>query len=206
MKYGYDGVEEKELIYNYTINDNKIIITYLDGSSEEIPLTRENEKELLNKMIEQAIERNNSSALSLAKRERNWNCFQGILTALMMCANGGIVSLSDDIVANTFCGIACISAGLCTIGYGMSYKFSKDEVEELKKYDIYLSIRKRLEASAELVFKGVKMQEALTINTLDNYSLKDIKKIRKNLEIIRYCPEFSNDSSKSHTLTKRISQ
>ena len=59
-----------------------------------------------------------------------------------------------------------------------------EEVSELKKYEIYLDLKKKLEENNDPnIFNGVKNKsKILNINTLDNYSLKDIKKIRENLK------------------------
>ena len=54
-------------------NADKIIITFLDGSNYEIPLTNENEKKLLNIMIKQATDRSESSAYANAKSARKKN-------------------------------------------------------------------------------------------------------------------------------------
>ena len=42
MKYGYANASTEKLIQNYKISHNKIVITFLDGSSYEIPFTKEN--------------------------------------------------------------------------------------------------------------------------------------------------------------------
>ena len=54
MKYGYAYANLGELIRNYKVSNDKIIITFLDGSSKEIPFTEQNEAELLNEMLKQA--------------------------------------------------------------------------------------------------------------------------------------------------------
>lgn len=66
-----------------------------------------------------------------------------------------------------------------------SYKTRKGEIAELEKYDIYLSIRELLYQSGlgSRLFNGVKVNE-LNINTLDSYSLEDIKMIANTLEMI----------------------
>ena len=56
-------------------NADKIIITFLDGSNYEIPLTNENEKKLLNIMIKQATDRSESSAYANAKSARKKHFF-----------------------------------------------------------------------------------------------------------------------------------
>lgn len=66
------------------------------------------------------------------------------------------------------------------------YKSKYAEIKELEKYAIYLSIRAKLNNITDYrLFNGVKSQEILlNINTLDNYSLKDIRRIRNNLKNI----------------------
>ena len=70
MKYGYEGVELEELIQNYKTSNDKIIITFLDGSNYEIPLTEENEINLLNQMLEQAEERSKETSIQDLKQKR----------------------------------------------------------------------------------------------------------------------------------------
>lgn len=70
MKHGYEGSELGELIQNYKTSNDKIIITFLDGSNYEIPLTKENEIDLLNQMLEQAEERSRKSYIYDLKQKR----------------------------------------------------------------------------------------------------------------------------------------
>ncbi len=53
MKFVVDKDLVKETIQNYTTSDNKIIITFFDGSTYELPLTEDNEKRILNEMVKQ---------------------------------------------------------------------------------------------------------------------------------------------------------
>ncbi len=53
MKFVVDKDLVKETIQNYTTSDNKIIITFFDGSTYELPLTEYNEKRILNEMVKQ---------------------------------------------------------------------------------------------------------------------------------------------------------
>ncbi len=47
MKYGYDYESLNKLIDNYRVDNNKIIVTYLDGSREERILNRNEEKVII---------------------------------------------------------------------------------------------------------------------------------------------------------------
>ena len=58
------------------------------------------------------------------------------------------------------------------------------QIEELEKYKLYLSIRKEIEDNFnQSTFKGIKFFDGnFNINTLDDYSLDEIKKIKYNLQ------------------------
>ena len=191
MKYGYEEKSYKELIENYKVSGDKIVITFLDGTKNEILLTKENERELLSKMIKQAQERSESSALYIAKIRKK------TLTNFVTIIMGGIL-LDFAIVSATTAGnsifmgnvtesIAAILGsitGLCIVIGGIQYSFN-DEIEELEKYNIYLSIRDELEKciSDFDLFSGVeKMTEKFNINTLDEYTLEDLIQISNNLK------------------------
>ena len=75
--------------------------------------------------------------------------------------------------------------GLVIVREGIDYKFNADEIKELKKYDIYLSIREKLKN---------KKEQKLTINTLDNFSLNDLEEIQTNL----------NSTQNGPVLTKKV--
>lgn len=90
MKNGYSGVESSELIQKYETFNDTIVITFLDDSTYEIPLTEENKKYLLNQMLEQTKERSESSALADAKKIRKkailWSFVQAGFTMLNFIA------------------------------------------------------------------------------------------------------------------------
>lgn len=206
MKYGYEGAETGELIQNYKTSNDKIIITFLDGSNYEIPLTQENENDLLNQMLEQAQERSESSSLYDAKKRRIkaliWTITQVGFTMLSIFNYFNADSKGKRIFNSVIAGITALTVVID----GLSYKFSNDEIKELEKYDIYLSIRERLEnANDPNLFNGIiKQGVQLNINTLDNYSLNDIKKIRDNLKRSEKYSSYFNKEDNNPTLTKKI--
>lgn len=204
MKFGYDSADSKYLIQNYSIENGKIIINFLDGSHYDIDLTENNEQTLLNKMLDQAEKRNNSNALHKALFSRKVKLLptlsNGILATLML---GNYIVYSKKIVL-----LIGLLASLCAGKYGGQFKSYSDEVNELIKYDIYLSIRERLEKINDPnIFSGIDNgQTLLNINTLDNYSLKEIKQIRKNLALCeKYYSSFERSDS-DPVLVKKISK
>lgn len=209
MKHGYQGAECGELIKNYKPSNDKIIITFLDGSNYEIPLTKENENDLLNQMLEQAQKRSESSSLYDAKQKRKraliWTMTQVGFTILdIITASTADNSKNLRIFTSVLGGITALTAVI----YGLEYKFKNDEIKELEKYDIYLSIKSKLDNTTDLnLFNGIKTQEkALNINTLDNYSLSDIKKIRDNLKRSEKYSSYFEQTGNNPTLVKKISK
>ena len=205
MKYGYEGVESGDLIQNYKAFNDKIIITFLDGSNYEIPLTEENEINLLNQMLEQAEERSRRTSIYDLKQNRKkaliWTMTQVGLTVSSILNASTTDSKEMRVFASVLGGIAALTV----VTNGLNYKFINDEIKELEKYDIYLQIRGRLEIINDPnLFNGVKkQQEPLNINTLDGYSLNDIIRIRDNLKRSeKYSTYFDRDGS-NLTLTKK---
>ena len=206
MKHGYEGAESGELIQNYKTSNDKIIITYLDGTNYEIPLTEENEIDLLNQMLEQAEERSKKSSIYDLKQNRKkaliLTMTQVGVTALNILNASTADSKGMRVFASIFGGITALTVVL----NGLDYKFENDEIKELEKYDIYLQIRARLEnINDPILFNGIRKQEApLNINTLDNYSLNDIIKIRDNLKRSEKYSSYFDKDGNNPTLTKKI--
>lgn len=204
MNYGYENADLSKLIQKYEIIDNQIVITFLDGSNNNIALTKPNEESVLNEMLWQAFVRNNSTALDKAMEKRNENFRWMMMQAGFTLMNAFTICAAKQYGVKIFGMVLGGLTGTITLSWGISYKHFNDVVKELKKYDIYLSMRKQLEENvSHEVFKGIKNpNETLNINTLDNYSLKEIKKIQNNLQNIN---KTGNEES-NKKLLKKISR
>lgn len=200
MKYGYSGADYSDLIKNYKVVDNKIVISYLDGSVYDMPYTRDNEKLLIEFMLEQAIDRSEATTLF---RE---NCLVLGKSMLALSAVTSVGAMSHFINMSTIdtptVKACCATAGVglsifSLIEGGISWRYF-DKVRELEKYDIYLSIRNDIRnASKKRLFEGVKRQEELNINTLDKFSLRDLKRINNNLKSCLDCAYIDSDKARS---------
>lgn len=170
MKYGYGDYELGSLIKKYKKKNNKIIITFLDGTKKEEPLTNIKEEEILNKMLKQAIERNDNikweEILEKRKFSKN-NIIKDILFEIIGISLPYIHEYTGEI--SLFLGG---TMGIFLIVDSLFYKLSSNEIKELKKYDIYLDVKDEIEKNKK---------ENININNLDNYSLKDLEEIRQNL-------------------------
>ena len=105
---------------------------------------------------------------------------------------------------DTFASILGGVTGLVTVFYSLGQRLISDDVKESEKHDIHLSIRESLEAiDNSNIFNGTKKQEMpLNINTLDGYSLSDMKKIRKNLKRREEYKSYFDKDDSNPVLTK----
>ena len=183
MKYWYEGADLSELINNYKVEGDKIVVTFLDKSTFEVALTVGTEKTLLEEMLKQAYDRNTSEEMCLAqKRKRRaitlgiYQSIIGISAAFFACANYNNVQF-----------FTIFFTGLVGIGItlnGIDYKIQKSEIEELEKYDLYLNLRRKIVGVPnEILFAGIKSDERnININNLDDFSLSDVKRINQNIK------------------------
>lgn len=183
MKFGYEGVRNEELIQKYKVNGDKITIMFLDGTIHEVDLTEENENDLLSRMLKQAQERNESLEMNLAIRERRqaflWAMYLSMIDLVYINTTINATTDRGEIFGTIVSGIV----GLTIVINGSVCKARNDEIRELKKYAIYLNIRDRFEEMGDkpILLGENGREEFLNINTLDDYSLHDIKVIRKKL-------------------------
>lgn len=208
MKFGYRGADLGELVSHYEISDDEIEVTFLDGSKANIPFTEENEIKLLEYMVEQAEERRDNSKIYNVEgslKRASIIDFSLSLPVIVVGAYAMIQSLHYDVqprlIYEAMYAATCLKLSLSLYS---DEKKRHEKYSELEKYDIYLAIREKLEEADDIrVFNGVKMSDnVLNINTLDNYSAKDIKKIRENL--IELEEDFSETSIKTKQFVKKI--
>ncbi len=199
MNYTYGYKKASEIIKNYKIKDNKIIINFLDGSFYKVDNTKENMDYILNIMLEQAIERNNTDALNDAIRSEN-NAILSSISSLIVSASTGVLAYNLDgkgqIPVYILGGVIFVSS----IALGVSSIPHSCEIDELKKYRLFLSMKDNLDEKANdlNLYNGVKNKKKLNIGTLDDYSLSDLRKIRTNLNrsYLYSLLSVSNDKTK----------
>ena len=205
MKYGYDGGELSNLIDNYKIINNTIVITYLDGSTHEIKCVSCDEKDyierkILDDMLNQAKNRNDSVSLQTMENYKNLLTFvykikkigySGMWSASLTATLRNFICEKYDIKYYVIIG-AVFALCISTIGVSnyMIEKYGYDKskldsiISEIEKYSIYLSIREELpEFSSNINFyKDLGINDGININTLDNYSLDQIKELERKLK------------------------
>lgn len=164
MNYSYDNSRNNEIIKEYNIVDDEIIVTFLDGSSVEMDYSYlEKIKKL---MYKQALEREqmtDKSELAYNKKKSfDWMLAQLSLTTLYTSS----FLITDSIVAKVLAIFLTGTSSILTISDGLEYKSLRKELNELEKYSLFLKMNKE-------------DQKKIGIDRLDNLSLKDARKLVK---------------------------
>ena len=173
MKYWYFSDEEQEIIKNYSVEDDKIIITYLDNSIKIMNNTKENFDMIINLMIEQATQ---YVLLDEAFNKKDLKTYKSIFgIGILYLSTNGLLPLCFDVkdLRNIFIAFL-VSGSILTIVSAFAMKETNNRINDIEKYKIFLQMinNNNLE----------KFDSNLNINTLDNYSLKDIKNIELTLK------------------------
>lgn len=181
MTFGYVGESKKDLISDYKVSGDKILVNFLDGSTYSTPFSNKNELKILSIMLKQAEDRRDKGSLEKTEKMVIAHCMGMITTFLVTTFS--IATLSAAQMVPTFV-IVYFTLGMLANHYGLLQQRYK--LDELQKYDIFLDMKDELEtASKEEVFKGVKnKQKTLNINTIDKYSLDEVRQINSNLKRI----------------------
>lgn len=203
MNYGYDGKSGNAIIKNYSKVDNMIIITHLDGTLSSMDLTEENEEKIQNEMINQAVERSNSKRYDEASKKADYYLCVTIMNSLFMIDTLNDINKYKDNLRYACIGITA-AFGLTAIYDFKKLKSKYDEKRDIQKYDIFLSLISDIEknSSNQDLYDNVSRKEKeININTLDSFSLNDLKHMKKNLERIKDSKLNSNIEEKK--LVKR---
>ena len=203
MRFAYEGANLNSLIKKYEINESILVVTFFDD--KEVMMDLSEEENILETLLEQAIERNENleseldKLVTMKKRARILLCvlFYGMLLDT-------ITAYTTESSFNRI--LQCISGGLLmgvVSVFTAIYKEIDANINELNKYDLYLKIKDELEQNFDnpYLFTGInKKKRNLNINTLDGCSLKDLKKLRNNLSKII---SENNTNTNVVTLTKK---
>lgn len=191
MKFWDEYCNKGEIIDNYEKSESSIIINYLDGSNYVLPLSKENENKIIDLMIKQAILRDCTKNFEDIQDKKKITFQNQIVSGLATIAFGGIAFLANKNEKDLITFIASIEtiiSGITFIINGLAFMVNSEELNELVKYHLYLEYKERLDKEIDNInlFEGIRSNTILNINTLDNYSLDEIKKIIANLKRCEY--------------------
>ena len=191
MKFWDEYCNKGEIIDNYEKSESSIIINYLDGSNYVLPLSKENENKIMDLMLKQAILRDCTKNFEDIQDKKKITFQNQIVSGLATIAFGGIAFLANKNEKDLITFIASIEtiiSGITFIINGLAFMVNSEELNELVKYHLYLEYKERLDKEIDNInlFEGIRGNTILNINTLDNYSLDEIKKIIANLKRCEY--------------------
>lgn len=191
MKFWDEYCNKGEIIDNYEKSESSIIINYLDGSNYVLPLSKENENKIMDLMLKQAILRDCTKNFEDIQDKKKITSQNQIVSGLATIAFGGIAFLANKNEKDLITFIASIEtiiSGITFIINGLAFMVNSEELNELVKYHLYLEYKERLDKEIDNInlFEGIRGNTILNINTLDNYSLDEIKKIIANLKRCEY--------------------
>ena len=186
MKYSFSGRSPLDIIRNYRIVDNEIIITYLPSYEERLPFTVENEVKVLEKMLLQARDRSECFSLENAKKDRDYYLPRIISHSLLALSNTINLCKTNSQYVKSLAGFALT---LCSISVAFaSYEYCKrnNRIKDVEKYNIYLELKDKLDElnnslNSSIPIELEKNGIILNINTLDDFSLREIKQFRKKI-------------------------
>lgn len=197
--YSLDYLDSTHFILSYKIKNKKIIIKLASGKPHVISYSKENENIIINRMEEQA-------KYAFVKPISLYDYTLAIIFPLVLLPK---TTLNFIEIGGWWSGLAFSCAVIGSICYPakvINYLLRKKEVKKLKyflahKDELNKDIEKSENVKVGLSNKAVKEIEkrvenkpTVNINNLDNYSLKDLKQIRENIERISY---FGFDESKT---------
>lgn len=199
--YTFDRFAQEKFIKNYKIKDGQIIINLASDEKYVIPYTKENEEKILVKMEDQV---NNVSIKPIGLMYKALTCLAYIST---------IVGVYLTVIEGAFLTLSIFSG----IALGFTYKLvsHQSKIKDLEKQKFFLENRKMLNdnikkspnmtlgVDKKIVRKVEQTEGSQTfdINSIDSYSLNDLKKLRRN--ILRF-QEFGFDEKTTEEKDKRL--
>ena len=193
MKYEIKGIKKEETIKEYKIVNGVIVVTYLDDNVKTLPYTAENEKLVVDKMLQQASYRESElyQAYMSCRTKKDIN---GLSTLVQSTGFVSLLTLyTSPMYAFTF-----IPVLIAILSVFNSSKKTDDESRDIEKYHLYLEMKEKLEKilSSELKSGTNNALSNLNINTIDKFSLRDLKRISKELKAMD--SGFQNENYRSH--------
>lgn len=192
MTFNYEKADLSKTIMHYVVRENRILVYYLDGIiSCEGEYSIQAERNILSIMAKQAEERSAVMNINKVKAIALFSFFS-LVSGLGV---GGATVLNPSLFSNLN---SFLVLSLCVGDIVFSlYHFlmTAPYLSELEKYEIYLKMAHEF-ANYKIFIDARDFERALnlTMNTLDDYSLKEIKHLKKeyyrSFEIKRSTDKF----------------
>ena len=177
--YAENYYESKNYILSYKLKDDQIIIKYANREKKIVPYTKEEEKRILSKMEEQAMN-------ARIKDVPTFNKLLAISQPLALPI--AISNFAEE--RNVFFAITLLIVAAGAIGYPIQVINHLIKTKDIEKMAYFINNKKILNRTFEEEDNNInivlrtsnEISNDITINNIDKYSLKDLKKIKKSIE------------------------
>ena len=173
-----------EIVKEYKIEDDRIIVTLADGFEASVPNDEEQLQKVQNHLQMQAETRDLHYS-DMMKRGRTIFIINALASTTECILAGFWLS---ELIKDGGAFKAFLTGGLLyfSLSYVKNLKRVLDDMEDIKKYRVFLKLSKSQEyievKDDPEIYKGVLGEgEELSLNTIDNYSLKEVSKIASNV-------------------------
>ena len=179
MTFTYEGADLSKIIKKYFKNGNNYTIQYLDGTNFDYCSLASNEEQNIKcNMIKQAIERQVNISTKSISTINYVSLLNSILSAI-----GTSIGIKNNKEILSIILFILLPFSL------YNYKKSSSKLNELKKYRMFLELIDDLDKINNSQFlKCIEFdnyyQKQFDINTLDEYSYRDVKTIYKKFKEI----------------------
>lgn len=186
LDYTTDKEEKKRFILYYEENGDTLNVHLADGEEYPVPNTKENEEKLLEQMEEQVedVWSFKNKRQKAKKAALGWTIYDLVfltLNTVFMITNPGVVT-----------GVCIGLFILCGAMNIASYKINKKVLEDVKKHELFLRNKTRIneflergnEEVKEDTINPVKVEKKpiLTINDVNHLEYEDINRIVSDID------------------------
>lgn len=206
MKYEIEGLDPAITIKKYEIKNGDIVLKMIKQNPKnayyETEYTEEAEEKTLAKMEKQSELRLETVDTAKLESEKIGASIGAIISIVTSIASGYTAHLISENIYKSILTSTTVATTALAAYYLSKRKRKNDEYKDYRKHEIYRDIKDLVKKyiDDENLYNGVRSnEETLDINTLDNYSLRDIELIKDN---IKRCRAFGHISSNVRTLKK----
>ena len=181
--------DHRDIIKNYSIDNNFIHINYIDGRKEVLQLSLYNMDKLNDKMVEEALEvikdytnDNYIDQINIKEVRIFLSTVVGMLTA------SAIVELSiGDVNKYRVFSEIFLSIFIPTMIHVFRVKGQQQNYYELKKYEMYINHIDEFKENylKEATYEGINKKGYVGINNLDRYNYFEVERMVQNLDKVR---------------------
>ena len=195
--YNIDNIANDPYVLNYEIEGKNITINFAD-KSETLPLNQVSEDGLLKKMAKQALIGINQKQTFYKKLRKS------IITSVLLTAATLIQAVALDfvlisILPTTAEAVFIACGGLAAYNAFKAFKYGSI-IRDITKHELYINNSSRLnyeiqskpenlmmlnvsKKAVQTIKKTPEKRSVFDINSINNYSLADLKQIKENIDL-----------------------